>query len=104
MEPLKEINIVHVKTPPKHTRILCHRPYVLGNPFIMKNKSISERNRVCDLYEEFIQNGSLDDEIRKLIKTAKIVPIELACYCAPLRCHTESIKKRIELLQKNYDN
>jgi hypothetical protein len=73
---------------------------VFGNPFGMKDQSLAERNRVCDLFEEHLQKvmnaktGDLYEGLRRLYVLAKKSDasyIELACCCAPKRCHCDSI-------------
>ena len=32
------------------------RGSILGNPFVMNNQSIEERNRVCNEYKKYIEN------------------------------------------------
>ena len=52
-----------------------------GNPFIMKNNSIEERNRVCDAYEKWFWTTNLIDSISELYGK------RLGCFCKPARCH-----------------
>ena len=75
---------------------------VLGNKFIMQNES--ERNKVCDDYELWFyeqiarQNPEVRDELRKLFLIAKNNEnIAFGCWCYPKRCHTETIKKYLEI-------
>lgn len=72
----------------------------LGNPFVMKNYSDEERNRVCDEYDVWfnkqIENNNpkvmreLDKIIEILKRDGKII---LGCFCAPKRCHGDTIKR-----------
>ena len=67
-----------------------------GNPFIMKDYSEKERNRVCDEYiswfwEQFELIKSLP-ELRGKI---------LGCYCSPKRCHGDFL---CEVLNNNIKN
>ena len=75
------------------------RPSPLGNPFIMRNQSDEERNRVCDAYEAWFKaqleenNPAMLDELRRLYKLARQGPLVLGCFCAPKRCHGDTIKQ-----------
>lgn len=72
----------------------------LGNPFVMKNYSDEERNRVCDEYEVWF-NKQIEDNNPKVMKELdKIMEILkrddiiiLGCFCAPKRCHGDTIKR-----------
>jgi hypothetical protein len=58
-----------------------------GNPFIMDGFSERERNRVCDLFERYA-------EWRLTVEPKWLAPIRghnLACWCAPKRCHAETL-------------
>lgn len=59
-----------------------------GNPFKMKNNTQAERNLVCDLFEKETL-PFLDLNLQELRGKA------LGCFCAPLRCHADSIVKKI---------
>jgi hypothetical protein len=52
-----------------------------GNPFVMKNHTKEERDRVCEEYEKWFWTTGLPNQIGEL--RGKI----LGCYCKPLRCH-----------------
>lgn len=69
---------------------------VLGNKFIMNNES--QRKVVCEQYERWFyeqivkQNEDVRDELRRIfmiIKNNK--KVAFGCWCAPKRCHTETI-------------
>lgn len=72
----------------------------LGNPFVMKSEA--DRDRVCDQYavwfEERVKVGDalVMNELRRLYKIAKRGGLVLGCYCAPKRCHGETIKGFLE--------
>lgn len=73
----------------------------VGNPFHMKVES--ERNLVCEKYEQYFSKQMLDEtsELHKYVSLMEIAynegdNINLWCWCAPLRCHAETIKKYIE--------
>lgn len=76
----------------------------VGNPFFMKNES--QRDSVCDKYEEYFHN-MVEERVNKpfmeyLDKIHQAYlndeAIVLLCWCAPKRCHAETIKKYIEKL------
>ncbi len=73
----------------------------VGNPFPMRLET--ERNAVCEKYEQFFYKQMLDEtsELYKYVTLIEIAHkegdnINLWCWCAPLRCHAETIKKYIE--------
>lgn len=76
----------------------------LGNPFIMTNKSLEERNRVCDLYEQWFyeqlekENLFLITELEKIYQLSKQGDVILGCYCSPERCHGDTIKNFLDSL------
>lgn len=101
------ITVVNIKNHVRDgTRIIhCGRGTPLGNPFIMKNKTLSERDRVCDQYKahfKCITDGKLPVHAtaRKMLAEIKDAAargdVQLHCYCAPLRCHCDTIKAYIE--------
>ena len=58
-----------------------------GNPFIMDGER--ERDRVCDLYEQYAK-------WRLTIDPLWLEPLrgkDLACWCAPKRCHAETLRR-----------
>jgi hypothetical protein len=90
--------------------IYCGRPSPLGNPFVPTNHSLEERNRVCDLYDEWIknqiknQNVKVINEIKRIYQLLNASDIILGCFCSPKRCHCDSIKSILEKMQRcEYD-
>lgn len=77
--------------------VMCDRSNILGNPFVMHNES--ERDKVCDLYIDYFNKRVKNDQnfrnkldyMIKLLKKHK--KLNLWCWCAPKRCHTETIRK-----------
>lgn len=79
----------------------CARPSVLGNPFHIHGDMT--RKYVCDMYDSWLykkideQDHDVLNELTRLddiyIKTGELT---LLCFCAPLRCHCETIKKVLE--------
>ena len=99
-------------TKPQHDwQVRVDRTSVLGNPFRMASES--DRDQVCKEYEAYFFNmlcrekkSGLSDtkarafvqELRRLYKLAKTHgKLELFCWCAPKRCHAETIKQFLDL-------
>ena len=81
----------------------CGRSTPLGNPFTMVSTSIAERNRVCDAYDKWLwdsirrQDENIVKELDRLNKIHKDTgELTLLCWCAPLRCHCETIRSYLE--------
>jgi len=95
------IRIVNVKTF-KDDNVYCGRGSPVGNPFPMENQSLEERDRVCDKYrdwfenQEGINNPQLMTYLSYIEEIAKQGNVNLGCYCAPLRCHCETIKEYLD--------
>ena len=91
---MNDIKIVRVTSIPRGRRFRCDRQTALGNPFVMQNDSLAERNRVCDAFAEQILNPTPEQlkALRILWAVWQESDIEIACWCAPLRCHCESIR------------
>lgn len=63
--------------------VYCGRGSLYGNPFIMKNET--ERDLVCDRFEK---------EILPNLDVSALKGKDLVCYCAPKRCHCDSILRK----------
>lgn len=115
------IRIVNLKDyVPREGELLIKvdRSTCMGNPFIMSNKSSSQRDYVCDMYQyEYfnkITDKNMSDEdvdnylgkhinrnafmnyLRIIYTKAKTQDVALGCWCYPKRCHAETIKNFIE--------
>jgi hypothetical protein len=73
---------------------------VLGNPFFMKKED--QRDAVCDRYEDHF-NVMIRSDCKFQRELARIQSIyetygklRLFCWCAPKRCHAETIKRWLE--------
>ena len=94
------ITVVNKYKEPDH--IYCGRGSALGNPFPMHMES--QRDDVCDKYEEWFNEmylHSLADSpfmklYEKILEAARIGDVNLGCFCAPKRCHCDTIKQSIE--------
>ena len=101
-----EVNVVNIKSNPDIKKdskyVYCGRGSALGNPFNMENYSQEERERVCDSYEEYIEkemrtNQKIKDQLNLIWTTArKEGVVYLGCFCAPQRCHCNTIKNIID--------
>jgi hypothetical protein len=70
----------HARTAPAHNSRYIGRGSLWGNPF--KIGEHGTRDEVCDRFE------------REILPTLDLEPLRgkhLVCYCAPLRCHGDSI-------------
>lgn len=63
-----------------------------GNLFVMRNPSDEERDRVCDLYEDYFWISGLQSQLKELKGR------RLGCYCAPKRCHGDFLAKLVNAL------
>ena len=71
----------------------------LGNPYFMGAEL--QRDEVCNLYEVWLHNHLADanvaTELERLITILrKYGKINLFCWCAPKRCHAETIREYLE--------
>lgn len=72
----------------------------LGNPFVIGFDG--NRDAVCDRYEQWFdyrvatQDHVVMDELRRLYRLARNGELVLGCYCAPSRCHGETIKRFLD--------
>lgn len=93
------INIVNkhkVRQSPKVNDVYIGRGSPLGNPWPISHTE--DRDTVCDKYAEYILVPTLAmqhalEHIQRVALTHGSV--NLVCFCAPARCHGESIKKAV---------
>lgn len=90
------------ENPTQPWQVRIDRSSTLGNPYKMNNES--ERNEVCDAYQEMFDlwfefPGNHQDKLHELKKLIQIYKqykkLELFCWCAPKRCHAETIRNYI---------
>lgn len=80
--------------------IYVGRPSPLGNPFHMRSEA--DRAAVIRAYERWLREQLQDDgsaasrAIRDLAERARKQDLCLLCWCAPLPCHADVIKRVIE--------
>lgn len=70
---------------------------ILGNPYFMKTES--DRDDVCDKYETYFHNRlQTDPEFKSKVLSilSSETDVVLGCYCAPKRCHCDTIKAYLE--------
>jgi len=89
--------------------IYCGRGSALGNPFSMNNYSQEERDRVCVEYDKYINQTLTDtdkrNQLNKIWKTGlENGEVILGCYCAPQRCHCDTIKQILQDKQQELNN
>ena len=83
-----------------HVRV--DRTSPLGNPYPMLGHSQRERDEVCNAYANWygIQmaepGGPMRRERDRLLELARTGDLYLYCWCAPKRCHAETIKADLE--------
>lgn len=90
---------------------VCRGVSPLGNPFHMKDEQ--DRDRVCNEYESWFQDSleaedeagdAFREELNRLITMYyKQRQLRLFCWCAPKRCHAETIRKYILKIVQSLD-
>jgi hypothetical protein len=68
-----------------------------GNHFYMANDSDEERDRVCDAYERDLKGRC--DKSRTYLSPLMHAK-RLGCWCAPKRCHADSLARAIHAARK----
>lgn len=107
-----ELRVVNVKTyvpKPNEWFIRVDRSSALGNPFYMKNESM--RDEVCEKYKAYFhkkvdeRDPLIMNALQEIIVALKSgTPVALACWCAPKRCHGETILEYVKLQMKELVN
>lgn len=96
--------MIHISTkwePATGKAFYVGRGSALGNPFRMYDES--QRNEVCDKFNAYLRQkiAEHDRDILTALRTLHshillFGEVTLQCYCAPRRCHAESIKNVLE--------
>ncbi len=61
------------------------RPSPFGNPFPMRQEA--DRDAVCNLFDAWLEkNPALIERAKRELRGK-----DLVCWCAPLRCHAETL-------------
>lgn len=88
------------KNKPNYHNEYCGRGSPLGNPFPITEEH--SRDYVCDAYIPYLKkwanvpNHPIRNRMKELLKIhLSGKPINLQCYCAPRRCHCETIRELI---------
>lgn len=100
------LNLIHIlnKKSSQYTAgvkiFYCGRGGALGNPFPVG--PAMNRNQACSAFGNvslnlFIKNASVE-YLNKMLSSALVQPIGLECFCAPLKCHTHTIREYLYLL------
>lgn len=85
------------------TIIYCGRGSALGNTFPIT--PTDDRNAVCEKYKLWLpiimqqdtsKGRAVCRQLHKIRSAALKGNVELQCFCAPLRCHCETIKRIVE--------
>ena len=89
--------------------IKVDRTSVLGNKFIMRSEQ--DRDKVCEQYKVWfteqieLKNELVLNELRRIYRImVKYGKLNLWCWCAPKRCHAETIKSFLENAYNNVNN
>lgn len=92
------MQVINLKTSSVTKYTYAGRPGPLGNPFVMGRDG--DRDAVCDKHEAMLRDAAADKPnttraARLALRAVWALPADavLACYCAPLRCHCDTIAK-----------
>lgn len=116
---IEVVNMLHIRDFGKPGDFRCDRETKWGNPFIMYEQHM--RNRVCDLYEDYLDAITEPDNqqmVRSMLKIGGLTSVQvdhwmektggcldigelagarrLFCWCSPARCHCQYLAKKIE--------
>lgn len=83
--PVKIYNLRDVPVP--DDAIIVDRSSVWGNPFYMHEEK--SRDSVCDAFEKYARERAAND----MNWLAPLRGKNLACWCAPKRCHAETLAR-----------
>ena len=91
---------LHLKSEPLLV-VYCGRGTPLGNPFRMTHEMT--RDQACDKYQvwfddqvERTDNAAFHDYMASIAMAAAVGDVHLMCWCAPQRCHCETIKEYLD--------
>jgi hypothetical protein len=98
-----KITILNRNTQKRANYVYCGRGSALGNPFAMNDSSPEERNRVCEAYEAYFNTKVASGKDEAFMGQLRLIwrlgkahgTVYLGCYCAPQRCHCETIAQFI---------
>lgn len=61
-----------------------------GNPFVIGKDG--DRDEVCDKYREYLKTQIGEGKVT-LFDLAQLAHKDLVCFCAPLRCHGDTLER-----------
>lgn len=92
-----QIKNLHNEKPLKPYDVLVEHSSVLCNPYHIKTEA--ESDFICYQYEDYFSSELKDAflyEVERLLEIYETYgELNLFCWCAPKRCHAETIKKCI---------
>lgn len=99
---VRVVNLKSYKPMLNEVIVRVDRQSPVGNPFFMKSES--ERDKVCEQYEEYFNRTMAEGKDKRFIGYIERIEqhvksgmnVTLACWCAPKRCHAETIVNYIE--------
>ena len=96
MKAIIEIRNLRTMKPANAFDFRVDRTSPVGNPFYMRDES--QRDEVCDRYETYFyeqlkSNTAFNNYLQMMLQAMKqYEKLNLYCWCAPKRCHAETIK------------
>lgn len=76
-----------------HGAVYIGRGSMWGNPFVIGQHG--NRDQVCDLHKEALKNQIRSGDVT-LEQLDSLYGKNLVCFCAPLRCHGDTLVKAAE--------
>lgn len=91
---VRVVNLKSYELKDNEVLIKVDRSTPVGNPFYMRNESM--RDEVCYKYEPYFYKkvkdaGEFRDYVAYIYRTALKHDVALGCWCAPKRCHADTI-------------
>ena len=91
---VRVVNLRQYKLKDGEVLIKVDRSTPVGNPFYMHNEGM--RDEVCDKYKVYFykrvkEAGAFRDYVAHIYRTALKQDVALGCWCAPKRCHADTI-------------
>lgn len=91
---VRVVNLKNYKLKESEVLIKVDRSTPVGNPFHMYDEGM--RDEVCNEYEIYFykkvkQAGAFRAYVAYIYRTALRNDVALGCWCAPKRCHAETI-------------
>ena len=91
---VRVVNLQDYELKDNEVLIKVDRSTPVGNPFYMRNEGM--RDEVCGKYEAYFykkvkEAGAFRDYVAHIYRTALKNDVALGCWCAPKRCHADTI-------------